>query len=393
MSFEQFFDAPQFDTDAQRQRLVSNLDMLKTMSVEEQTLYKKHYEVNHEYLWAANKASVLKAQIWRPTDIMNKTQTIAELEALRPTWKIVNSDNKKLGEDWLLYRVFCSSFNYDQNPGRLVKLLLIDEPTGKILGISSLASDVVSITCRDKWIGWDRDLKVKVGKLNHTAIGSTIVATQPFGYNFLGGKLVASMLTIKQIRDLWFNLYGDTLAGLTTTSLYGSHSMYQRIPYWREMGKTKGKIGIKPDNDIYQVWHDYIRDKYPTEYLKATTGTNGDGPATGIKQRILDMIFKELNIVKNQYIHGFERGVYFAPLYENTREFLTNKIDDSQLILSHKLKDDVEGVLDWWRAKAITRYCNLYDANRLDADILFYNRIMGQPWDAVKKLYIDEVGR
>jgi hypothetical protein len=38
---------------------------------------------------------------------------------------------------------------------------------------------------------------MKQGMLKYTAVGSSIVPLQPFGYNFVGGKLIA-LLTISE---------------------------------------------------------------------------------------------------------------------------------------------------------------------------------------------------
>ena len=46
MSFGDFFDEPKFDFDKERKSFVDNLNLLKTMSVQEQTLYKKWQEFN-----------------------------------------------------------------------------------------------------------------------------------------------------------------------------------------------------------------------------------------------------------------------------------------------------------------------------------------------------------
>ena len=46
MTFGDFFDEPKFDFDAERKKFIDNLDYLKSMSVQEQTLYKKWQEFN-----------------------------------------------------------------------------------------------------------------------------------------------------------------------------------------------------------------------------------------------------------------------------------------------------------------------------------------------------------
>ena len=40
MGFNSFFDEPKFDFNAERKKFIDNLDYLKSMSVQEQTLYK-----------------------------------------------------------------------------------------------------------------------------------------------------------------------------------------------------------------------------------------------------------------------------------------------------------------------------------------------------------------
>jgi len=388
----EFFDIQEPTIDDAKNAFIQNMNMLKKMSVQEQTLYKKWKEIQRYYAKRVDAARVVKAKIWTPSDLNNKEQTIAELNALQPRIRYVAPKTQD-ETDWLMLRVFSHTMEFDQNPGRFVKFLVYDEVTGKYLGAVSLGSDVIAITCRDEWIGWEKGVKLN-GKLNNSAIGTCIMATQPFGYNFLGGKLVASLLTTQVVAETWKALYDNTLAGLTTTSLYGGHSMYQRIPFWKEMGLSKGAIAIKPDDEVYQEWHHWIKENNAKDYhdriLSKDTST---GPVTGIKQQILNLIFKAVGVSQSKYKHGFERGVYFAPLYENTREFLRGEIDESQLIPLQKLRGDIDAVLDWWRPKAVARYEKLHAEGRLKDGILYYTQMIGMTWEETKRAYLDEVGR
>lgn len=388
-----FFDVPEVSLDDRKEAFIRNMDMLKEMSVQEQTLYKKWKEVNEYYANKIDTARVVKAKIWTPTDITNKEQTVRELQQLHPRIRYVVP--KSLDEtDWMMLRVFSHTMEFDQNPGRFVKFLVYDQPTGKYLGAVSLGSDVISISCRDEWIGWDKETKLK-GKLNNSAIGTCIMATQPFGYNFLGGKLVASLLTTRVVAETWYTLYKNVLAGLTTTSLYGTDSMYNSIPFWRKMGASKGAIVIKPDDDVYKEWHGWVKENMSDEYDKKINmkDDTSSGPVTGIKQQILSIIFKAVGISQSKYKHGFERGVYYAPLYENTREFLRDEITDNELIPLKKLDRDIDSVLDWWRPKAIARYEKLHDEGRLKSDTLYYTGLIGITWDEAKQKYLGDVGR
>lgn len=437
-------DGASFDFDLKKKKFIEHMGMLKNQSVQENTLYKKWKELTTDFNTTRDiqLAQIVEAKIWRPTDINNKELTIKEINELNPEVVIVEPDDSTF-TDWKYLRVMCSTFEFTANPGRLVRILIRDKNTGKYLGVCALGSDVASITVRDKWIGWTKENKFDDGLLNSTSIGTTIVPTQPFGYNFLGGKLVASILTTKTVRDYWKSKFGDTLVGLTTTSLYGSHSMYQRIPFWKELGVTAGKIALKPNDEVFQEWANYLKVNHSEAFDKATipyvaditqygeewicsdefiritastkeelvaklendnysvhsTGEVYDRksrhkfPPTGPKQQTMLLLFKTLGIKSSDYEHGFQRGVYFAPIYENTRDYLKKQITEDKLILSNKLTDDVESVMLWWREKAIKRYINLYESNRLNDETLYYRKMVQMTWDDAKNIYLNEVGR
>lgn len=394
MNFNIFFEEDVFNYNLEKSKFINHMNTLKNMSVQESVFYKKYTEIKN-YRDLASKADEVKSKIWKPTDIFNKTQTISQIENLKPRIFYVDPTNKAHMSDWLLLRIFCHTMAYDQTPGRFLRFLVIDDESQKYLGATSISNDVMALTCRDQYIGWTRDNRVIDKRLIHSAIGSCIMGTQPFGYNFLGGKLIACLTLSKHVRDVWKQVVGKTLVGMTTTSLYGPNSMYCGIPYWHGCGCSKGKIATKPDDVFYDIWHKYIKEHRAEEYAKKLIKENNDsGPVTGAKQRILEIIFRELGISAAKYQHGFERGVYYAPFYENTNNFLCNQtIDDTQLKLSKRFESDVAGMIDWWKKKAIKRYTNLYDQNRLKDEVLFYNKMMDMTYEQAKEKYFNDVGR
>jgi hypothetical protein len=390
----EFFDAGEFEFELEKSKFIKNIDYLKSMSAEEQTFYKKWVEVQtyKDYL---NKSGVVKAKIWTPTDITNIDLTIKELENLNPTIVHVTAGSP-YEHDWLMLRLFCHTMEYAQTPGRFIKLLItdgnVDNP--RYLGAVSISSDVIVITDRDDYIGWTADNKLKDKRLVHSAIGSCIMSTQPFGYNFLGGKLVAALITTSKTREIWKKLYDEELVGMTTTSLYGSYSMYNSLKWWHKCGSSTGKMMIKPDDSVYEVWHQWIKDNRTEQYNKAMTQKEGvSGPVTGAKTRVINMIFQTLGIKSSDYTHGYERGVYYSCFYENTKEFLQNKITEKDLKLKELFKKDVQGVLDWWKPKAIERYKKLHGEGNIKSDILYYNKMIGITYDEAKSKFFNEVGR
>jgi hypothetical protein len=387
-----------FDISVNKKKVLDNLMWLKSLKVEEFTFRKKWEEMQLLTLFIKEFANQAKAQIWSPTDLNDEELTIKEITNLQPVVKVVN--NEYYERLWTTLRYYCSSAEYNQAPGRFIKFLMVDEVSEKVLGICSIASDVICISDRDKYIGWTPENKLKNKMLRYSAIGTTIVPTQPFGSNFLGGKLVAALVTSGVVRNEWEHpgikaeANPGKLVGMTTTSLYGGFSMYNSLKWWKPVGMTKGKIAIKPYEKGYETWHQWLKQNMKDEYNKAMTQKEGiSGPVTGAKNRVLAMIFKACGIKQTDYMHGFERGAYYSTFYENTKEFLCNKITIDKLVMKPLFKEDTNAILDWWKPKAIERYKKLKAEGRLNPDKLFYNVMAEQSYETSKKLFFDAVGR
>jgi len=381
-----------FDFEKEKSKLVKSLDYLKSLKVTEFTFYKKWEELR-QYRDIAADAFNTKRRIWRPTNITDEELTVKEIEDIDPE-VIFIEDGSKQYDVWLHLRLFCHTMEFSQNPGRFLRFLIVDKITRKYLGVLSVASDVIMITDRDKYIGWTLDNRLKDKKLAYSAIGSCIMATQPLGYNFLGGKLMACLVTSKMVRDTWKKLYGQPLVGMTTTSLYGSYSIYNSLKWWHKCGTSNGKILIKPDQSCYDTWHRWIKDNRPEEYLKAMTQKEGvNGPVTAAKLRVLSMIMNACNIKQKDFIHGYERGVYYSCFYENTKEFLSNKVDEKNLIMKPIFVDDVKSIMEWWKPKAIDRYRRLYAENNIKPATLFYDTMIDMSYEKAKETFFSDVGR
>ena len=384
MSFEKFTGESDFDFELNKQKFIENLDYLKTMSVEESTLYKKWQEFNKDVeksrQWAT-QIDTIRNKLWTPTDIYNKELTIQEIENLDPIIEFT-----KNASEWTLVRKLIHTMDWNANPGRNQKYYVKDRTTDKILGLVSLGSDVTSIKVRDDFLGWKKENKFEEHKLNNTAIASTIVCVQPLGFNMLGGKLIASMTTSSNVREQWKKDYDDLLVGITTTSLYGIHSQYNGIPLWKTLGESNGKILIKPDDSVYLIWNQWLKENHYEEHLKAVSNT-------GPKQNVINRIFRHLEIKPKNYEHGFKRGVYFANIYENGKEFLRSEIKEKDLVMKPKYQQDTDYINNWWKPKAIRRYTKLFEDNRIKPDSLFYSKIIGMTWEEAKQQYLQEVGR
>jgi len=223
------------DTNELKERLITELGYVSGMTVEEYTLYQKWCEVKNKYpaqtvntlfgeesqLVDLSKDKLLthvKNNIWSPQDPM-------DFEKLQPEL-IYTKDSPELPQLWNAIRTFASTMKNNNNIGRNLNFIVRDKPTKKYLGVICISSDFLDLTPRDNYIGWDRVRKTQK-MINHTAIGSTIVPLQPLGYNYTGGKLLALMCLSDKVQETWKKEYGDTMVGVTTTSLYGSLSQDQ----------------------------------------------------------------------------------------------------------------------------------------------------------------------
>jgi len=156
-------EKPQFVFEDEKRKLIENMDYLMTMTVEEQTLYKKWVELQEPaVIRDKSQFATLYDSQWRPTDINNKELTIKEIEELEPCVEIVE-DDAAAGTKWTYLRRMIHTMSWTANPGRNVKIFIKDKTSGKLLGLVSLASDVTSLGVRDKYIGWKKEDKFSKG--------------------------------------------------------------------------------------------------------------------------------------------------------------------------------------------------------------------------------------
>ena len=340
-----------------RTELIDHMEYLKRLDNREIVIYKKLKEIQKNK-FDDKTLDRIHNKIYQFSNLNDLDLTLKEIDQLDPILVSVEDLN-----EFKILRILIHSFEWVPSPGRNLKYFIIDRTSKKYLGIITLGSDVISLPPRDQYIGWSRENKFDHKKLNSVSIAQTIVGVQPFGYNMLGGKLIASLCSDPMIQKDWKKKYKDTLTGITTTSLFGSYSMYNRIPYWKKLGKTKGSITIKPDDDIFFYWNEWIKENHKKEFEHAI---NQSSP----KQNIIKLIFNKLNIPITQYQNDHSKGVYFMPIHTNTREYLRNEISVKDLVADEKLSRD--HILDWWREKSKRRFTDLFNKKKIKHETLWY---------------------
>jgi len=390
------------DENELRQRLIDELGYVSSMTVEEYTLYQKWCEVKNKYpaqtvntlfgeesqLVDLSKDKLLthvKNNIWSPEDPEDYDKLQPEL--------IYTKEDKDYPQLWNAIRTFASTMKNNNNIGRNLNFIVRDKATKKYLGVICISSDFLDLTPRDSYIGWDRERKTKK-MINHTAIGSTIVPLQPLGYNYTGGKLLALLCLSDKVQETWKKEYGDTMVGVTTTSLYGSFSQYQNLKYWKKRGHSAGSVSYEATKPTIQMLRDWLKENHTRKYFEwyHATKPTGQPYKRDHRNRSHTFAYSKLNIPKEIIKSDHSRGIYFSTLYDNTCEFLREEIQEDKLVKS--FDSSIESLVDVWKNKyAKKRIKSLIDQSRTNMETLYYDDLIHLSWEETKNKYLKQVGR
>ena len=382
-----------------KRAIQENFDYLSQMSIPEYTLYTKWRELSNQ-TWTEKELKRIqhvKENLWMP-------QSPDDYRDLNI--KVICADDADKLLTWRILRLFGATNAFNQNPGRNLRFYVVheipqqdpfgfgfDKPIHKYLGIICLGSDFISIGGRDAVIQWDKEHKLTHGRLKHTAMGSSIVPTQPLGYNYLGGKLISLMILSDTVEQAWNQKYGENLVGVTTTSLYGGYSQYNNLKYWKKCKSTNGEIALEPSEETYEILKEYCKEAHPEAYKSFVSPKDASCDGCSIpshpKTKIMQKVFSDLKIRAPK--NNAPRGVYWAALFKNTNEFLRMEHDE---IGDRKFDNSVEALSNLWKEKyAKKRIEKLMADNRVDSRHLFYDDIKDMEWEEVKEKYLENVGR
>ena len=405
---------PDIDDDTLRETIIKDLSFVSVMDVKEYTLYQKWCEIHNRYptvetnsffddkptLKDAEQGALIqevKNNFWKPADPMEYVNLEPEV-----IWTdddtLKSITGKKMPAIWNALRTFLSTMKNNSNIGRNLNFIIQDKKTGKFLGITCMSSDFLDLTPRDKHIGWDRKRKTEK-MINHTTIGSTIVPVQPLGYNLVGGKLLALLCLSDVVAKTWKKQYGDTLVGVTTTSLYGKTkaiplSQYDRLKHWKKMGWTAGSVSYEPELTTRKMIQNWLLKNHTRKYFEwyFAKKPSGQPHKRDHRNRSHNFTFNRLSIPKNLIKSEHARGIYFGQLYTNTNEFLREEITEDKLIPA--FDNTTEALSELWKSKyARKRIDNLIKTNRVSSESHFYDDIIYMDWPSTKQKYLVQVGR
>ena len=397
------------DKDELTEIVIKDLTYASQMDVREYTLYQKWCEIKERY--PVHEDNALSLMLDEPQKMVNEDQEKLikqvkanfwmptepdDYEKLKPVMKLHNGE---LAETWNAIRTFTSTMKNNSNIGRNLFYTVEDEVTGKYLGVICISSDFLDLTPRDKAIGWSRDVKTQQGMINHTAIGSTIVPLQPLGWNYMGGKLLALLCLADTVQKDWKERYGDTLVGVTTTSLYGNTksgglSQYDGLEHWNKMGFSSGSVAFEPSRSTKAMLFDWIKETEPRKYFEWWAAKNRQGLPLkrDHKNRSLNFAYPKLGIPKQLIRTEHQRGIYFSPLYDNTNEYLRKEITEDKLVKSFDTSE--ETLANIWKTRyAKPRIRQLQKKGKVSYETLFYSDLIFLSWEETKSKYLGQVGR
>lgn len=353
-------------------RTADTIKHLKSLSLEEYILKIKWWEIQ-KHAKKVDTFRVAKARIFNPT-------TIKEIEDLQIEIIHVNPI-PDLFKVYKAFMIFTSSALQNNYPGRKQSFLIVTK-NHDYIGMVTVAGDIGALSGRDKMIGWSADNKYKSRKINCLANAQVLVPLQPFGFNCLGGKLLARIVVTDYFRKMWKDVYGDTVVGMTTTSLYGSYSQYTGLKFWKDAGVTSGKIPIELPDYILDDWKaKYPRPKNDKDVAKARYKTS-----------LMQNICKDLGIDFKTVMHGIRRGVHYTSLYENSNEYLQCKIGEEKLIPIPKL-NELDFQVSEWKKAAIKRMITLQKDGRFKSKESYYDEAVNLDFDDTKKLFLPNINR
>lgn len=337
------------DTFFEQLKKIYNFKILKIINKEEKTLKEQILELCKNVKPFEHEKFYYDHDYYK--NLIFTAQNIDDVKKIKIQLEFV--ENKEQKDIWNYYRRYISSLKISKNSkliGRQIHILVKDNITNKYLGILSFSSDTYSMESRDKYIGWSNEIKKE--NLKYIMNMSTCVSLQPFGFNFNGGKLIASLAFSKEVLSYFKEKYEyDDLLGITTTSLYGKSIQYDRLKNLKYLGNTKGHSSYKVPSEVTKLCNEFLKKEYNYNYeLKK-------------KFIILQKTFDILNLPKEDILSDNPKGIYFGFTYPESKKILKSIDIKNVKLTTTNIKSATE-IFDWWIDRwAIQRYNNLIKNN------------------------------
>ena len=258
-----------------------------------------------------------------------------------------------------------SSHNNESNiPGRELRWMIFEKNTQSCLGFIRFGSPTINSKPRNIWLGKPPNLSVFN---RHAAMGFVIVPSQPFGYNYLGGKLLALLCCSHFARETLNTVFEKDIALFETTSLYGSTtsaSQYDGLkPFVRYKGLTESKFLPLLHEEVFHRLHDRF-----TLLNNNTPLTDNKASSKKMKRqtKMISIIRKSLNdkdklkefndVINMAFGLTQKKRFYISDYgYENVREVILGEQEELRRGQNWD-KFYLDNIIAWWKKKATKRY-------------------------------------
>jgi len=301
-------------------------------------------------------------------------------------------------------------------PGKAIKWVVYEKNTGKIAGFIRLGSPTINSKPRNMFLGKPLDTyskKVMKRFNDSTIMGFIIVPTQPFGFNYLGGKLLAAICCSHLTKDALDKKYGGPFCMFETTSLYGStksSSQYDGMkPFLRHKGETVSDFAPLINDDNFHRLNDWFKkrnfdidedvegnlDKFLVEDVNITFNHINNGMPLIDPQassRKLKTQTKMISIIKsslkgvdddayNKFVQTYldakglteQKRAYMSDYgFDNVKEYMNMETNELRKKDNYD-RYSFDGVVEWWRKKAVNRFETLNSDGRLRTELETWN--------------------
>jgi len=273
-----------------------------------------------------------------------------------------------------------SHTNMSSIPGKSIRLLVTETTTNTIVGFIRLGSPVINSKPRNEYLGrplQTTDLK-EMGRFNNSAImGFVIVPTQPFGYNYLGGKLLAAICCSHFVRDILNKKYDTNICLFETTSLYGSSkssSQYDGMkPYLRYKGLTDSNFLPLLHGEAFKKMNTWFTDRNGEPLVDPEASSRKLKTQTkmvsiikeSLKKHDANLYDKFSKFVNKTRDLTEKKRFYMSDYgYENVPQYLKGETDELKQGI-HYDKFTLDNTIKWWQKLATKRYNKLKGNNSI----------------------------
>ena len=289
-----------------------------------------------------------------------------------------NSTNVISQETYHDYLTATSSAIIEKNiPGRELRWIVFEKNSKTILGFIRFGSPTINSKPRNEWLGKAPDLSIFN---RHAVMGFAIVPSQPFGFNYLGGKLLALMCVSHFARESLNKVFDKEIAFFETTSLYGSTtsaSQYDGLkPFIRYKGLTDSKFLPLLHDDAFHHLHKIFINWNNGEPL---TENRASSKKLKRQTKMISIIKNSLedenklkefnNVISHAFTLTQRKRSYTSDYgYGNVREVILGEQD--KLIRGQNWdKFYLENIIKWWKKKAGKRYEKLKSEGRFRTEV------------------------